>query len=131
MRPGKPIAFGRRGRAAVFGLPGNPASALVTFELFVRPALRRLGGLPGTGRAILPCRLAAALEQVPEVTQYVRARARLEGGEVVVEPLRAQGSGQLSSVTGFEALAVLPKGNGRLRRGSRIDAILLASPVAR
>ncbi|HEX9243234.1 MAG TPA: gephyrin-like molybdotransferase Glp, partial [Anaeromyxobacter sp.] len=50
MRPGKPFAFGRWGRTAVFGLPGNPTSALVTFELFVRPALRALAGLSGAGR---------------------------------------------------------------------------------
>ena len=50
MRPGKPFTFGRWGRTAVFGLPGNPVSALVTFELFARPALRTLAGLPGSGR---------------------------------------------------------------------------------
>ena len=56
MRPGKPFTFGRWDRTAVFGLPGNPASALVTFELFVRPALRAQAGLPGNGR--LSCRRA-------------------------------------------------------------------------
>jgi molybdopterin molybdotransferase len=131
MRPGKPIAFGRRGRTAVFGLPGNPASALVTFELFVRPALRRLAGLPGTGRAVLPARLAAPLEKPSELTLFARARARLERGALVVEPLRAQGSGQLTSVTGFEALAIAPKGPTRLRRGSAVQAILLAPPCVR
>jgi molybdopterin molybdotransferase len=131
MRPGKPIAFGRRGRAAVFGLPGNPASALVTFELFVRPALRLLAGLPGDGRTLFPARLAAPFEKPAQLTQYVRARAHLVDGEVVLDPLPAQGSGQLSSVTGFEALAVLPKGVARLRRGARVHAILLASPRAR
>jgi molybdopterin molybdotransferase len=54
MRPGKPVAFARLGRTAVFGLPGNPASALVTFEIFVRPALRALQGLPGSGRLVFP-----------------------------------------------------------------------------
>lgn len=128
MRPGKPIAFGRRGRAAVFGLPGNPASALVTFELFVRPALRRLAGLAGTGRARMTGRLAASFEKPSELTQFVRARARLERGEILLEPLHAQGSGQLSSVTGFDALAVLPRGTARVRRGARVEAILLGAP---
>ncbi len=128
MRPGKPIAFGRRGRMAVFGLPGNPASSLVTFELFVRPALRRLAGLPGRGRAVLPARLATPFVKPAGLTHYVRARARLEDGELVVEPLRTQVSGHLSSVTGFEALAIVPKEAVRLRRGGRVEALLLAPP---
>ena len=128
MRPGKPVAFGRRGRTAVFGLPGNPASALVTFELFVRPALRRLAGLPGRGRPVLPARLAAPIVKVAGLTYYLRARARLQGGALVVEPLRSQTSGDLSSVTGFEALAIAPRSVTRLRRGAPIEAILLRPP---
>jgi len=128
MKPGKPVAFGRRGRTVVFGLPGNPASALVTFELFVRPALRRLGGLGGSGRAVLPARLVAPVAKAPGLTHYLRSRARVEDGDLWVEPLPSQASGNLSSVTGFEALAVVPKAATRLRRGSRVDAILLAPP---
>jgi molybdopterin molybdotransferase len=128
MRPGKPITFGRRGRMAVFGLPGNPASALVTFELFVRPALRRLAGLSGNGRAVLPARLATRFEKPAGLTHYLRARAHLRNGELVVEPLRTQVSGHLSSVTGFEALAVVPKAVVRVRPGGRVQAILLAAP---
>ncbi len=128
MRPGKPITFGLRGRTAVFGLPGNPASALVTHELFVRPALRKLAGLAGSGRAVLPARLAVAFEKVPGLTYYVRARARVERGSLVVEPLQTQVSGNLSSITDFEALAILPKRATRLRRGTWVEAILLAPP---
>lgn len=129
MKPGKPIAFGRRGRMAVFGLPGNPASALVTFELFVRPALRCLAGLPGRGRAVLPARLATPYVKPAGLTHYLRARARIEGGVLVVEPLQTQVSGHLSSVTGFEALAIVPKEAVRLRRGGRVEALLLAPPL--
>ncbi len=128
MRPGKPIAFGRRGRTAVFGLPGNPASALVTFELFVRPALRRLAGLSGRGRPVLPARLATTFEKPAGLTHFLRARAHLRDGELVLEPLRTQVSGHLSSVTGFEALAVVPKAVVRVRPGGRVQAILLAPP---
>lgn len=128
MKPGKPVAFGRWGRTAVFGLPGNPASALVTFELFVRPALRRLAGLAGTGRARLPARLEVAVSKAPGLTHYLRARAILRQGALWVEPLRSQASGSLTSVTGFEALAVLPRDATRLRRGATVEAILLAPP---
>ena len=130
MRPGKPIAFGRRGATAVFGLPGNPASALVTFELFVRPALRRLAGLSGSGRPRLQARLAAAVTKPSGLTHFLRARARLEDGQVVVTPLPTQISGNLSSATGFEALVIVPKVATRLRRGSAVEIILVAPPSA-
>jgi len=128
MRPGKPIAFGRRGRMAVFGLPGNPASALVTFELFVRPALRNLAGLPGRGRAVLPARLSVPFVKPAGLTHYLRARAHLRDGELFLDPLPTQVSGHLSSVTGFEALAIVPKAAVRVRPGGRVQAILLAPP---
>jgi len=128
MRPGKPITFGLRGRTAVFGLPGNPASALVTHELFVRPALRMLAGLAGSGRAVLPARLASPVEKVAGLTYYVRAKARVERGALVVEPLRTQISGNLSSIMDFQALAILPKRATHLRRGAQVEAILIAPP---
>jgi molybdopterin molybdotransferase len=128
MKPGKPVAFGRWGGAAVFGLPGNPASALVTFELFVRPALRALGGATAPSRAVLPARLATSMRKEPGLTYFVRAHARLEGGALWVEPLRTQSSGALTSATGFEALAVLPPAPAVLRRGVTVEAILVAPP---
>ena len=131
IRPGKPLAFGRRGRTAVFGLPGNPASAFVTFEVFVRPAIRALAGLAGSGRAELPARLAAAVERPPGLTVYLRCRARLSRGEIWLEPFRTQQSGHLSSVVGVEALAVVPPGPSRLARGSRVQALLLRPPADR
>ena len=130
MRPGKPVAFGRRGRTAVFGLPGNPASAFVTFELFVRPALRALQGLPGSGRLALPARLASPAEKPEGLTVYLRCRLRLEGGEAWLEPLATQQSGHLTSAVGVEALAILPADAERLRAGARVEALLLRAPAA-
>lgn len=128
MRPGKPFAFGRWGRTAVFTLPGNPASALVTFELFVRPALRALAGLPGDGRLRVTARLASAQEKPGELEVYLRARLRGAGGGFTVEPLPTQVSGNLSSAAGHDALAVLPAGRTRLARGARVTAIVLRPP---
>ena len=125
MRPGKPFTFGRWGRAAVFGLPGNPASALTTFELFVRPALRAMAGLSGTGRLRLTARLASAQEKPAELEVYLRARIRRVDGDLVAEPLRTQVSGNLSSTAGHDALAVLPAGRTRVPRGARVDVVLL------
>jgi len=128
MRPGKPFAFGRWGRTAVFGLPGNPASALVTFELFVRPALRALAGLEGSGRVRIAARLASAQEKPAGLEVYLRVRLRAVRGELGAEPLRTQESGNLSSAAGHDALAVLPARRTRVARGERVDAILLHAP---
>jgi molybdopterin molybdotransferase len=130
MRPGKPFAFGQWGRSAVFGLPGNPASALVTFELFVRPALRALAGLPGSGRLVLPARLAAPAEKPAALTAYLRSRLRHDGRGLVIEPLATQVSGNLSSSAGVDALAILPAGRARFARGARLEAIVLRAPAA-
>jgi molybdopterin molybdotransferase len=124
MRPGKPFTFGRWGRTAVFGLPGNPASALVTFELFVRPSLRALAGLP-TARRTAVARLAAAQEKPPELTVFLRCRLRDGRGGPRAEPLRTQASGDLSSAAGHDALAVLPAGRRRLARGAPVTLLLL------
>jgi molybdopterin molybdotransferase len=128
LRPGKPFAFGRWGDTAVFGVPGNPVSALVTFELFVRPALRALAGLPGDGRLRAEVRLATAQEKPRELEVYLRARLRVVRGELVADPLRSQSSGDLTSAAGLDALAVLPAGRARLARGARVEAIVLRPP---
>jgi molybdopterin molybdotransferase len=128
MRPGKPVAFGRWGKMAVFGLPGNPASSLVTFELFVRPALRALAGLPGSGRMVLRARLGSAEEKPADLALYLRCRFRREGDSLWVDGLRTQQSGHLTSVVGMEGLAVLPAGTARMRRGQWVDVILLRPP---
>lgn len=131
MRPGKPFAFGRWGRTAVFGLPGNPASALVTFELFVRPALRALAGLAGTGRLRLPARLASAQEKPPALEVYLRVRLRRTRAGLLAEPLRTQTSGDLTSAAGHDALAVLPAGRARFPRGAAVEVVALGPPHGR
>jgi molybdopterin molybdotransferase len=128
MRPGKPVAFGRWGPMAVFGLPGNPASSLVTFELFVRPALRRLAGLSGAGRLVVRARLSAAEEKPAGLEVYQRCRLLRRDGSLWVEGLRTQQSGHLTSVVGLEALAVLPAPASRLRRGQWVEAIVVRPP---
>jgi molybdopterin molybdotransferase len=130
LRPGKPFAFGRWGRTAVFGLPGNPASTLVAFELFVRPALRALAGLPGCGRMRVSARLSAAQEKPRGLEVYLRTRLRRVRGDLVADALRTQTSGNLSSISGHDALAVLPAARTRLARGDRVEVIVLAPPHA-
>jgi molybdopterin molybdotransferase len=114
----------------VFGLPGNPTSALVTFELFVRPALRALAGLPGSGRLRVQARLGAAQDKPAGLEVFVRARLAHSRTGLLAVPLRSQSSGDLSSAAGIDALAVLPAGRTRLGRGARVDVLVLRPPSA-
>ncbi|MFL5779705.1 MAG: gephyrin-like molybdotransferase Glp [Thermoleophilaceae bacterium] len=127
LKPGKPTWFGtaRAGDTLVFGLPGNPVSAMVTFHLLARPALRALmGGEPTDTR--VKATLDAPVRLSPLREQAVRCRlaAREDGWHV--EPTKAQGSHVLTSMLGAGALALLPAGDGTLEPGARVDAELLA-----
>lgn len=124
MKPGKPLAFGRKGRTLVFGLPGNPVSAMVTFELFVRPALRQLMGLspePNVARL----RLAAPISKPAGLRHFVRAfiEERQDGAWAV--PLASQSSGSLSSAAGASCLIEVPEATTSLEKGNEIKALLL------
>jgi len=124
LRPGKPTWFGTRGDTLAFGLPGNPVSAMVTFHLFARPAIRALQGAdPGLGAA--HARLAEPLRRNPKRDQMVRVK--LEQGEDgwLARPTKAQGSHVLTSMLGAGALARVPQGEGDVATGERIDIELL------
>ncbi len=118
IKPGKPVRFGvaPSGSLAI-GLPGNPVSAMVTFELFVRPALRTLLGDPRPHRPTRRVRLARPL-RAPE-TRTELYRARLEGD--VAHPERSGSSADMTSLVGCDALLVLPAGAGELTEADAID----------
>ncbi|WP_354698353.1 Molybdopterin molybdenumtransferase [Paraconexibacter sp. AEG42_29] len=120
LRPGKPTWFGTRGDALVFGLPGNPVSAMVTFLLFVRPALRALQGADPAARRIA----VALLEDVPRTEgrdELVRVTLA-DGGATLTGP---QGSHVLTSMRGADGLARIPAGTGDLVRGTEVEVELL------
>ena len=116
LRPGKPTWFGTRGDQLVFGLPGNPVSAMVTFLLFVRPALARLQGAPAEA-ARRRARLAVALPRHGNRDEAVRVR--LEGD--LATPTGPQGSHQLTSMLHADALAIVPRGEGEIPAGAEVD----------
>src|SRR5439155_1474074 len=87
MQPGKPVSFGVRGETLVFGLPGNPVSSLVGFELFVRPALLALQGLASPLPRLERGRLAKSVRRNPARDELIRARSRLDPDGIVLEPL--------------------------------------------
>jgi molybdopterin molybdotransferase len=120
VKPGKPVSFGVRGETLVFGLPGNPVSALVGCELFVKPALRALQGLPHPLPRLEPGRLAVGLRRNEERDEFVRARSRVDGDALVLEPIVGQESHMIVRSGAADALVHVPRGNGELAAGSTV-----------
>ena len=115
LRPGRPTWFGTRGETLVFGLPGNPVSAMVTFLLFARPALVALQGADHQPERH-PARLGAPIPRHPDRDECVRVTLR----EGVATPTGPQGSHQLRSMLGAEGLAIVPAGTGVLEAGTEV-----------
>jgi molybdopterin molybdotransferase len=125
MKPGKPLVFGVRGRTLVFGLPGNPVSAMVSFELFVRPALLRLMGYRKTARPLYQAVIEEDVNNPDGRTYVVRVRAWREDGTWHISSTGAQGSGILRSMVGANGLAFVPGGARGVRSGEEVDFLLL------
>jgi molybdopterin molybdotransferase len=117
VKPGKPVAFSTRGSTLVFGLPGNPVSSFVGFELLVRPALAALQGARAPAPAYLPGRLAVAVRRNAARDELVRAR--VEDG--VVQPLRGQESHMIARAALATALVLVPRGEGELAAGAEVS----------
>ena len=116
VKPGKPVAFGVRGRTLVFGLPGNPVSSLVGCELFVKPALRALQGLAEPLPRFERGRLLAPLRRNAVRDELVRARA--DDGSL--EPLVGQESHMIARAAAANALVYVPQGEGTLDAGEDV-----------
>jgi molybdopterin molybdotransferase len=127
IKPGKPVSFGVCGETLVFGLPGNPVSALVGCELFVKPALRALQGLADPLPRFEPGRLAVGLRRNQERDEFVRARSRVEGDALVLEPVTGQESHMIVRSAAADALVHIPRGNGELAAGSTVRWLRLAT----
>ena len=127
MKPGKPIAFGVRGETLVFGLPGNPVSALVGCELFVKPALRALQGLADPLPRFQPGRLSSRLRRDPERDEFVRARSQVGGDVVVLEPVVGQESHMIARSSAADTLVHVPRGNEELAAGSTVRWLQLGA----
>jgi molybdopterin molybdotransferase len=126
VKPGKPVSFGVRERTLVFGLPGNPVSSLVGFELFVRPAVLALQGLVDPLPRFEPGTLAAALKRSPARDQLVRARRRAAEGTVELEPLTGQESHMIARAAAADALVLVPRGDAELPAGSAVRYLRLS-----
>lgn len=129
MRPGKPIAFATipvapRGTVPVFALPGNPVSAMVTFELFVRPALLRMGGHARLHRPVVTARALAPIDNPGRRRGYLRVTLTAQNGGYGARLTGDQSSGILRSMVDADGLAVVP-GNTSIAPGSEVHVIVL------
>jgi molybdopterin molybdotransferase len=123
IKPGKPLAVGRRGAAHVLGLPGNPASAIVTFTLFGLPLLRALQGDARPIPTPLRAQLQTARKRSPDRLELVRATLAVRDGVVVAEPHDNQASGTATSLAHSDGLAFIPPGDVPLPSGTTVDFV--------
>jgi len=131
MRPGKPVAFGRIDGTPFLGLPGNPVSSFVTFELFARPLLRRMAGHRLLERQLVPVIVDDGIGGFHERRHYVRALVRWEQDGWHAVTTGAQGSHLLTSTLAANALIVIPEGSHGPAEGERASALLLGWPEVR
>jgi molybdopterin molybdotransferase len=130
MKPGKPFSFGMRPGAPptpVFGLPGNPVSTIVAFELFLRPALLAMQGARALERPTVTVRVAGGYRKDPGRAHYLRARAVRDGEHLIATPHAKQGSAMLSSLIDCNALVVISADVTQLAPGGPAPAILLGA----
>lgn len=127
IKPGKPLAFGGIGDILFFGLPGNPVSAMVTFELFVRPALWKMAGRPESelARPQVQATVHEAISHTPGRREYVRAITTAEANGFVTRLTGAQGSGILHSMLGANSLLILPEASTGIAPGETVTVLLL------
>jgi len=130
MRPGAPLGFGLLDRTPWIGLPGNPVSTMVTFELFVRPAIRRLLGHRLPFRRTVPVCVGEPITLGPKLRHFLRAVVRPEGagGGLVARLTGPQGSGILTSMARANALLIVPEDRAEVSAGETLTALLLDDP---
>ena len=124
MRPGKPLAFGEYRGTPFFGLPGNPVSAFVGFEIFVRPVLERLTGQLDGIRLTIKVRCDEEIE-LDGRESYLRAKIRNENGVTIATLTGHQGSGNLLSLVQADALLIIPAGVKCVPVGREVEAIII------
>jgi len=131
IKPGAPLVFGRRGDKLVFGLPGNPVSAQVTFDLFVRSALLRMQGARVVTRPQVEVELLESVTNRSGRRNHLPARVHLEGGRLVAAPLRSVGSADVVAHARANALVVMETERLRAEAGEKAPAILLGNFLER
>ncbi|HTL04681.1 MAG TPA: gephyrin-like molybdotransferase Glp [Gemmatimonadales bacterium] len=128
MRPGAPVGFGVLGAIPWIGLPGNPVSTMVTFELFVRPAIRAMLGHALPFRRAVPVRVAEPIRLGPSLQHFLRAVVAERDGGLAARLTGPQGSGILTSMVKANALLIIPEGQHETPEGALASALVLDDP---
>lgn len=130
LKPGKPLNFATAGETLIFGVPGNPVSALVTFELFIRPAILKMAGAARIDRPLVPVRLGSGAAP-SDRTEFQRAIVEADSsGQLIARPTGPQQSSRLASFVGANALVVIPPRDTAYPVGEQVQALLLEAPLA-
>jgi molybdopterin molybdotransferase len=125
IKPGKPLLLGRRGDTVFLGIPGNPASAMVTFGLFGVPLLRVMQGDTGAIPSPMRARAGQDIRHSPGRRDFVRVAIRRSADGLVATPLDSQTSGATTSMAGADALACIESDRGAVLAGESLDVLWL------
>ena len=125
MKPGKPLAFGKIGSVPVLGLPGNPVSVMVSFEMFVRPAMLKMLGVTDWERPTVEATLVDEVKHKDSRRHYLRVRVEKRGEEYRATLTGGQGSGILSSMIKANGLAIIPEEWTHVPAGAQVRVMLL------
>lgn len=129
IRPGKPIVFARRGGTYFFGLPGNPVSTSVTFNVFVRPAIRKMQGDGSPTLSMVTARLSRSIKDPSSRRSYLPARLYVEDARAIVEPLKWGGSSDLVAFMRANAMIVVPEDVREIAEGEPVEVTVLDGAV--
>lgn len=124
IRPGKPAVFGKCGETFVFGLPGNPVSTMVTFELFVAPAVDLLSAAKARALPLVQARLCEPLNEKPGLTHFLPARADWQTDNLEVRALKWQGSGDVAALANANCFVVVPAEREKIEAGEIVAVML-------
>ena len=125
MKPGKPLAFGRIGHVPVLGLPGNPVSVMVSFEVFARPAILKMLGVTAWERPVVEATLMDTIQQKDDRRHFARVRVEAHAGECRAYLTGGQGSGILSSMVKANGLAIIPEDWTHAGAGTQVRVMML------
>ncbi len=128
MKPGKPLAFGRIGGVPHLGLPGNPVSSMVTFEMFARPAILKMLGRTNWRKPVIEATLLDGERNRDHRRVYLRAHVEKQDGQYVAHLTGPQGSGILTSMASANGLAIIPEDVPAVRAGDRVQVLMLDWP---
>ncbi len=131
LKPGKPVLVGRKDGHLIFGLPGNPVSAFVTFELFVRPVVRKWMGFNRFGLQRVQAELLQPVQQKPGRLFFKPAHTFWRGDGFGVQPIETKGSADLVGFSRADSLLVMDAEAARLEQGARVEVVLLENHPGR